>query len=81
MIKVHHTNARVDEQISKLGSQVALIDEKDNREARIVEAIRTRYTLSEELALHRKKEMGTIDPDEWSAYCDFVESVIAQNKA
>ena len=80
MVKISKTNKKVDETLSKHGSQIALIDERDETEARIVTAIRQRYSLSEELALHRKKAMGTVDATEWDEYCAFVESVVSENK-
>lgn len=80
MLKIRKTNKKVDQTLSKLGSQVALVDEKDETEARIVAAIRQRYSLSEELALNRKKNMGTVDPAEWQAFVDYVEECIEAAK-
>ena len=80
MLKIRKTNKKVDQTLSKLGSQVALVDEKDETEARIVTAIRQRYSLSEELALNRKKNMGTVDPAEWQAFVDYVEECIGAAK-
>ena len=34
------------------------------------------YSLSKEIALHRKKLMGTIDDDEWNAYTAYVSLCI-----
>lgn len=46
--------------------------------------IRTRYSMSQELALHRKKAMGTKTAGfkaEWDEYCAFVQECIDDIRA
>lgn len=38
--------------------------------------IREKYSLSQEVCLHRKKMMGTVGDEEWTEYCNFVEDCI-----
>ena len=74
---ISHKNKKIDKQLSKLGSQIVLVDETDAREAQIVLKIREQYSLSEELALHRKQMIGALDKKEWDDYVDYVTKCIA----
>ena len=38
--------------------------------------IRQRYSMSKELALHRKQAMGILPEEEWNEYCEYVEECI-----
>lgn len=57
-------------------SKAALIAESSDREVEIELLIRQRYSLSQELALHRKHAMGTLDTETWEAYCGYVQECV-----
>lgn len=56
--------------------KLSLVQEATDEEVRIEFLIRDRYSMSQELALHRKKLMGTVPEEEWTTYCDYVEECI-----
>lgn len=56
--------------------KLSLVQEATDEEVRIELLIRERYTMSQELSLHRKKLMGTVPKAEWNTYCDYVEDCI-----
>ena len=58
--------------------KIKLIEDSCDEDVRIELLIRKRYSLSEELALHRKKIMGVCEWDEWDAYCEYVQGCIAR---
>lgn len=57
-----------------------LLAEKSDEDMRIETLIRREggYSMSEELAIHRKKMMGTLPDKEWDAYCAYVEECIRE---
>lgn len=57
---------------------VSFVEEQTEEEIRIEILIRKRYSLSQELALQRKKCMGTVDEAEWTAYCNYVTKCIEE---
>lgn len=53
---------------------------KENEEDfKVNSLIREKYSLSQELCLHRKKILGIVDENEWNEYVAFVEECV--NKA
>ena len=75
---VEITKARwANEQIQKEKDlKLQLVSEATEEETEIELLIRQEYPLSRELALHRKKAMGTLDTDEWDAYVAYVQECI-----
>lgn len=72
------------EQIQKSKDlKLGLVSEASQKETEIELLIREQYSLSQELALHRKKAMGVVDTEEWDAYVTFVQECIdkVRNKA
>lgn len=50
---------------------------KENEEDfKVNSLIREKYSLSQELCLHRKKIIGIVDESEWNEYVAFVEECI-----
>jgi len=62
----------------KNSSDLVLLQEASEEDIKIEHYIREQYSLSMELALHRKKAMGVVDETEWQNYCDFVQECIAK---
>lgn len=58
---------------------LSLVSDNSEEDLRIEVLIRETYTLSQELAIHRKKLMGELSDEEWKKYCAFVKECI--NKA
>lgn len=81
MIVITHPDKDMERQVSKLGSQAVFADEQNEEDAKIVLLIRERYTLSMELALHRKKLVGAVDEDEWNTYQNYVLECIEKVRA
>ena len=71
-------NLPVNRGIAKLNLLTRFVGEASDEDIRIEDLIRNRYSLSNELSLHRKKAMGIIDNAEWDEYCAFVEECIAE---
>lgn len=57
-------------------AQSALIAEASPEEVQIEQLIRQRYSMSQETALHRKQLMGILSGEEWTAYCQYVQTCI-----
>ena len=62
----------------KNSSQSALIAEQTEEEHKINMLIRERYSMSQELELHRKKLNGTLSDEDWETYNAYVEECIKQ---
>jgi hypothetical protein len=56
----------------------ALVKESSEEDQKINTYIREQYSMSQELALHRKRLMGTLSAEEWQTYTDYVEECIAK---
>jgi hypothetical protein len=54
----------------------SLVKEATDEDIKINSLIRERYSMSQEMALHRKKIMGIINDDEWLAYTSFISECI-----
>ena len=50
----------------------SLVKEATDEDIKINSLIRERYSMSQEMALHRKKIMGIINDDEWNAYAVYI---------
>ena len=56
--------------------KLQLVSEASDEETEIELLIREQYSLSQELALHRKKAMNIVDANEWTAYVTYVQECI-----
>lgn len=56
--------------------KIQLVSEASEEETEIELLIREQYSLSQELALHRKKAMGIVDETEWNNYVAYVQECI-----
>ena len=56
--------------------KLGLVSEASQEETEIELFIREQYSLSQELALHRKKAMGIVDEAEWNNYVAYVQECI-----
>lgn len=77
---ITHHDLDQEANIKRNASGVSLYGETDEKNDKIVRLIRERYSLSMELALHRKKMVGVVDEDEWDAYQAFVIECIEKVK-
>lgn len=70
--------AMIKAELAATALNARFVGEHSLEEINIEELIRENYSLSQEVALHRKKLMGTVDPEEWDEYVAFVEECIAK---
>lgn len=56
----------------------SMVKEKTEEDMKINFLIREKYSMSQELALHRKKLLGTATDDEWAEYNAYVEECIVK---
>ena len=59
----------------------SFVAEQTDEETKIELYIRERYSMSQELALHRKKLMGVLEDGEWDAYCAYIEECIERARS
>ena len=77
---------RKQEAYERIEGDVMLVREANGSDKRIELLIRQGFndhpgiSLSQELALLRKHEMGIEDEDEWNDYCSFVQACIDHSK-
>ena len=76
MVEVIHTNKEQESFNKSTALKTHLVSENSNEEVNIELLIRTRYSMSQELALHRKKIMGIVDESEWNEYCSYIQECI-----
>ena len=76
MIEIIKPNREQEHRNKVTDLKVFLVEEASDEEVNIELAIREKYSMSQELALHRKKLMGAVDPDEWDEYTAFVQECI-----
>ena len=64
--------------LKEIEVRIGLVEEKNEEDAKIEALIRQEggYSMSQELAIHRKKLMGILPDDEWNAYCTYVQACI-----
>ena len=67
-----------DMQEKKNSADAQFVHEMSEEDQKIQALIRERYSLSQEVALHRKKIMRTVDATEWTDYTHYVEECIAK---
>ena len=70
MIEKHDKDMQ--KQISSMVLATQLIKDNGEEDIEIELLIRERYSLSNELAIHRKKLLGIIEDEEWEEYNTFV---------
>ena len=71
-------DAVLDMAIKNIGLMARFVGEASTEEINIEEEIRKQYSLSQEVALHRKRLMGTATDEEWDAYTAYVEECITK---
>lgn len=76
MLKIRKGNAAYDRHQKETDLKVSLIEEQTPEEVAIELLIRERYSMSQELALHRKAIMG--NSEEWDVYCEYVQECVAR---
>ena len=81
MLVIKHPDLENEANVKANASRSQYADEPNEEDAKIVLLIRERYTLSMELALHRKKLVGAVDEDEWNAYQNYVLECIERARA
>ena len=74
MLKIKKGNIGFDRHQKETDLKVSLIEEQTQEEVEIELLIRERYSMSQELALHRKAIMG--NSEEWNEYCEYVQSCV-----
>ena len=62
-------------------SAACLVRDSSDEDTQIEQLIRQRYSMSQELALHRKHAMGVLEAEEWDAYCTYVQGCIDEVRA
>lgn len=80
MLIIKHKDLENEANVKANACRSQYADEPNEKDAKIVLLIRERYTLSMELALHRKKLVGAVDEDEWNAYQNYVLECIERAK-
>lgn len=79
MIVIKKNNVQKEISDKQKSLNLSLVSDNLEEDIRIEALIREVYTLSQELAIHRKKLMGELSDDEWEKYYTFVKECI--NKA
>ena len=66
--------------LAELEVRIGLVEEKNEKDAKIEALIRQEggYSMSQELAIHRKKMMGILPDEEWDRYCAYVQECIGK---
>lgn len=75
-MKIVKTDNQAEANMKKASFLSSLVDEKTEEEIRIEMLIREKYSISQELCLHREKLMRKVDSDEWNEYTAYVEECI-----
>ena len=59
------------------------MEEKNEEDAKIEALIRQEggYSMSQELAIHRKRAMGILPDEEWDRYCAYVQECIDEARS
>lgn len=76
MIEIIKPNREQEHRNKTTDLKVFLVEEASDEEVNIELAIREKYSMSQELALHRKKLMGAVEPSEWDEYTAYVQACI-----
>lgn len=71
-------NVEQEMQTKKNSSISLLVAEASEEDAKINLLIREKYSMSQELELHRKKLNGTLADEEWAEYNAYVEQCIVK---
>ena len=74
-MKITKGNIPEEMQMKKASLQSQLVSEASEQEVKIELLIREKYSLSQELKLHREKLMGKYS-SEWDEYCAYIEECI-----
>ena len=78
MMKITKGDIQRDMQEKKNSSDAQYVHEMSDEDTKIQALIREKYSLSMEVALHRKKIMRTVEAAEWTEYTHYVEECIAK---
>ena len=76
MLEIKRIDLEKEHRDKAMDLKTQLIEEASSGVVSIELRIRTRYSMSQELALHRKKLMGKLEDSEWNDYCAFVQECI-----
>lgn len=79
-MKITKANNQEEANMKKVSFLSSLVDEKTEEEIKTECLIREKYSISQELMLHRKKLMNTLPDEEWDEYVSFVEECIEKAK-
>ena len=79
-MKITKANNQEEANMKKASFLSSLVDEKTEEEIKTECLIREKYSISQELMLHRKKLMNTLPDEEWNEYVSFVEECIERAK-
>lgn len=80
MLEIKRIDLAKEHRDKAMDLKTQLIEEASSGEVSIELQIRARYSMSQELSLHRKKLMGKLDDSEWNDYCAFVQKCIDEVK-
>ena len=78
MSLIQKNNVQEEMNNKKNASQSALIAEQTEEEHKINLLIREKYSMSQELELHRKKLNGVLPDEEWEEYNTYIKDCIRQ---
>ena len=78
MLEIRKGNITREQKQKETDLVLSFVKEQSDEEVRIETLIREKYSLSQELALQRKKCMGTVDESEWDSYCEYVTKCIEE---
>lgn len=79
-MKIRKANIETEANTKRAAFLSSLVADQTEEETKIELYIREKYSMSQELALHRKKLMGVLSDDEWNGYVAFVEECIERAK-
>ena len=80
MLEIKKPNMDQEHRNKATDLKTQLIQEASDEEVGIELMIREKYSMSQELAIHRKKLMGILDESEWNEYCEYVQECIRESK-
>lgn len=79
-VTIKKGNIGYDKRQKEQDLKMSLVQEASDKEIEIELLIREKYSMSQELALHRKKAMGTLEKKVWEDYCKYVEECVERIK-
>ena len=80
MLEIKKPNREQEHRNKMTDLKTQLVQEASDVEVGIELKIREKYSMSQELALHRKMLMGVLDENEWAEYCEYVQKCVNESK-